>query len=897
MVAVLEPGVVVSGYYGYDTERITNADGSQTTKRKRKEFQGTIIEATGPKKWLVQMPNGERRSFSSNSLRLAYDPRFGNPNSSETTNNNVLINSNHIANNTTNETSQSNQNTDEVNNQFIIETNENELTTTNEPDNDLVTTELIDAANDTANGPNIEEVIDGDIRMTFDFGGNEGTEPENSSERSVVNEEDVEEIIEGVIGNDDDIGFDVAEDVTRDEHEQRRDIYKAEKEKLIEEEWTVVKRGDRNTQVTWVTICESIPDTNIIEYDKLGIRSMDFRKFHILDNKLRSFAINEKLPTPFLDLFLILWPGDWRQQQNRMNIFLERNNKNNEKNKNNARIINPITEHEFFVFLGILIVACPSGRGGKLLFQEHDDFHKTGIRKATPLTNFSNYIKKRRFEAIRSVFPHAFADQSCGDSSQSNYDPWFPVSGLVRDFNNNRKKNVAASKTKVLDETMSAYKPRKGKTGGLPNISYIQRKPEPLGTEFKSLACSVTGIMLYLEIQRGKDEMLKWSRMHRELGATTSCTLRAVIDTENCGQNCETHRKNLFYGDSWFSSVKTADAVIEEGHEWIGPVKTSHRLFPQKELEGKMKNWPGGTSLVMEGMSPQNNKILAIGYKYNNRKVLCFAASKNAGSTLPGEPYRARFLDDDENLVSREVERPQVISNYFKHSNAVDKHNHARQFELQLEKYWVTTNCWFRVITTIIGITVTDCWKAFRHAKKGSKVTISEFADSLAYELLNNSFEQNDVTSQYISPLKNANNNDIASEDNRSNTNNEQPTEVSTASVNNSLIPRALMINNPTLNVSPVTDTSRASLPQAIQKDLLWNWYKTMHVQEIKSEFGSDGKRRRSKCCIKGCRRNTSWFCQNCKVFVCSDQQGSESRDCLRKHILQRHPGSGLTLN
>ena len=38
---------------------------------------------------------------------------------------------------------------------------------------------------------------------------------------------------------------------------------------------------------------------------------------------------------------------------------------------------------------------------------------------------------------------------------------------------------------KVLDESMSALVPRTTATGGLPTISYIRRKPEPLGTEFK----------------------------------------------------------------------------------------------------------------------------------------------------------------------------------------------------------------------------------------------------------------------------------------------------------------------------------------------------------------------------------------------------------------------------
>jgi hypothetical protein len=53
---------------------------------------------------------------------------------------------------------------------------------------------------------------------------------------------------------------------------------------------------------------------------------------------------------------------------------------------------------------------------------------------------------------------------------------------------------IAASVIKLLDESMPAWCPRKDKTGGLPNISFILRNPEPLGTEFKSMSCSVTGI-------------------------------------------------------------------------------------------------------------------------------------------------------------------------------------------------------------------------------------------------------------------------------------------------------------------------------------------------------------------------------------------------------------------
>ena len=71
---------------------------------------------------------------------------------------------------------------------------------------------------------------------------------------------------------------------------------------------------------------------------------------------------------------------------------------------------------------------------------------------------------------------------------------------------------------------MSAWRFRKTKTGGLPNLTSLPRKPEPLGTEFKCVTCSRSNVMLNLEIQRGKEGM-KETRYHRDLGATAACTL------------------------------------------------------------------------------------------------------------------------------------------------------------------------------------------------------------------------------------------------------------------------------------------------------------------------------------------------------------------------------------
>ena len=58
--------------------------------------------------------------------------------------------------------------------------------------------------------------------------------------------------------------------------------------------------------------------------------------------------------------------------------------------------------------------------------------------------------------------------------------------------------------TKTLDESMSAFRPQKTKTGNLPNISFILRKPKSLGTELKTVAStSANGQIIHAEIQEG----------------------------------------------------------------------------------------------------------------------------------------------------------------------------------------------------------------------------------------------------------------------------------------------------------------------------------------------------------------------------------------------------------
>ena len=61
---------------------------------------------------------------------------------------------------------------------------------------------------------------------------------------------------------------------------------------------------------------------------------------------------------------------------------------------------------------------------------------------------------------------------------------------------------------------MSPWQPRQTKTGGLPHLSFIARKPTPHGTEFKSSTAAGCGLLLGLEIMEGKEQMK--SRPHAD---------------------------------------------------------------------------------------------------------------------------------------------------------------------------------------------------------------------------------------------------------------------------------------------------------------------------------------------------------------------------------------------
>jgi hypothetical protein len=75
----------------------------------------------------------------------------------------------------------------------------------------------------------------------------------------------------------------------------------------------------------------------------------------------------------------------------------------------------------------------------------------------------------------------------------------------------------------ILDESMSGWRPKTSKLGGLPNYTYELRKPVLLGTMFRNGAECMSGILVFqdvvqlLEVQSCKKKLTKNPNFQMEL--------------------------------------------------------------------------------------------------------------------------------------------------------------------------------------------------------------------------------------------------------------------------------------------------------------------------------------------------------------------------------------------
>jgi hypothetical protein len=375
--------------------------------------------------------------------------------------------------------------------------------------------------------------------------------------------------------------------------------------------------------------------------------------------------------------------------------------------------------------------------------------------------------------------------------------------------------------------------------------------------------------MRHMEIQRGKEGM-KTAKFNATMGATAGCTTRLLL---NSIPQEEQRAKHGIRGDAWFGSVNTANEVGIRGHEGVFQVKQYHNLFPKEFIEDALKEAPGGVHIVLQGMTKDEVKLVAIGYRYSRKTILHFVMTENAGDTSEGDPYEMKYTDTYGNICTRYVDRPEVVSKFFASSNVIDTHNQLRQDLLQLEKTWLTKNPFFRLSTTLIGINVTDTFLLANHHKviniysdptSGKrKISIRRFAGILSHQLIKQAKRLGTTPPRFLS---------------------EQDSPPDMIPISSVSEPSKGGISDLS---SEFASLSEKQFTRAL-KDANGKTHYLVKYDITKDPSGRSRckKRKCKKCFEEGKQRDVSFYCISCgeSFSFCSKVDG---RDCFKAHVEQ----------
>ena len=193
-----------------------------------------------------------------------------------------------------------------------------------------------------------------------------------------------------------------------------------------------------------------------------------------------------------------------------------------------------------------------------------DNLWKKGLshgRRQYP--DFGRYVPKNAFKAFCSAAPYAWCDKQFWyeDKRDKTWDIFLP---MLNSFNDKRSKLIKATLL-LLDESMSAWRPKTSKLGGLPNITFEKRKPIELGSMLKNSLECITGVFKYQDIVQSPEVQQR----KKYFGEPSSISNSGTIPSHTSEVLRQVEGSNLSEGawvggDAWFGSVTTAVEVYNK---------------------------------------------------------------------------------------------------------------------------------------------------------------------------------------------------------------------------------------------------------------------------------------------------------------------------------------------
>jgi hypothetical protein len=184
----------------------------------------------------------------------------------------------------------------------------------------------------------------------------------------------------------------------------------------------------------------------------------------------------------------------------------------------------------------------------------------------------------------------------------------------------------------TVDATMFSWV---GQCGDL-HLTFLPRKPHPLGWILKTYACAVLHVYIFLKLVQCKDNMsgLEFVAEHK---ATTGCTLQLVKEWLNTGR--------IIVEDSWYGYVRTVNQFMKHGLYAVVTIKTCCSGFYRAELLAKLYerfSFAASKKRVPVEVRGQEVDMLAAGW-IDNKDMLVLTSCQTDAVAREAEKVRSKF--------------------------------------------------------------------------------------------------------------------------------------------------------------------------------------------------------------------------------------------------------------
>lgn len=241
--------------------------------------------------------------------------------------------------------------------------------------------------------------------------------------------------------------------------------------------------------------------------------------------------------------------------------------------------------------------------------------------------NYGQHIPIDYFKVFLHGFPYLWANRKYWDVPKKD----LPFDFLVPfvDQYKGLRKNMLRVVYIMLDESMSGWRPKTSKTGGLPHITHEPRKPVPLGTMIRNAVECATGIFVNHDIVDTPN--VQWLKKYLDPPTKSHLPRGEDVSYHTAEVLRQAEDSNLIEGgwvggDAYFGSIESCVELKRRlGAYSTFIIKQNVNYYPMKVLHAIMAaqcgSRPAGNWVVMTA-TIGGVDLYVMAYAIGLRKVL-----------------------------------------------------------------------------------------------------------------------------------------------------------------------------------------------------------------------------------------------------------------------------------